>query len=77
MEFNVGVILAPNDFSYYLNISQFDDYVQFKAYKIESYWDEGDRHNRTNLPLVPCKVEDFYEPYGPLRDVFNVAIPYA
>ena len=77
MDFNVGIMLWPNDFGHFPNISSHEEYVQFRAYKVVDYWDNGRAYNVTNLTLVPCKAEDFHEGYGPLRDVFKEVITYA
>ena len=54
LDFNVGIMLWPNDFSHFPNVSWFEDYVQFRAYKVNSYWDNGRRYNVSNLTLEPC-----------------------
>ena len=37
MGFNVGIMLQPNDFSSFINMTDVEDYVFFKAYKA-SMW---------------------------------------
>ena len=39
MDFNVGIILWPNDFSYLINMTEVEDYVQFEAVLNHWKWD--------------------------------------
>ena len=77
MEFNVGVILWPNDYSHHINMSLVDDYVQFEAMLNHYTWDNGRKINRTKVQMVPCSADVFYEPYGPQRDGLLNILPYA
>ena len=40
MDFNVGIILWPNDFSYLINMTEVEDYVQFEAALNQWTWDK-------------------------------------
>ena len=40
MDFNIGIILWPNDFSYLINMTEVEDYVQFEAALNQWTWDK-------------------------------------
>ena len=40
MDFNIGIILRPNDFSHYINMTDVEDYVFFAALE-GSMWGEN------------------------------------
>ena len=80
MDFNVGIILWPNNYSYLINMTEVEDYVQFKAALNHWIWDEkikGRKLNMIELPMVPCSADKFYEPYGPMREPILAATPFA
>ena len=67
MDFNAGIILWPNNFSHYINMTEVEDYVQFEAVLNHWTWDNGRKINMIELPMVPCSAYKLYEPYGPMR----------
>ena len=77
MDFNVGIILWPDDWSHYIKMSDVEDYVQFEATVDHWSWDNGRVLNQTIIPIAPCSIDKFHEPYGPLKDVFQDAMPFA
>ena len=77
MDFNVGIILCPDDWSHIINMTEVEDYVQLEAAVDHWSWDNGRVLNKTMIPLVPCSIDKFHEPYGPLRDILLSAIPFA
>ena len=79
MDFNIGIILHPNDFGHFINMTEVEDYVQFEAQLTHFSVNENKNRvlNLTNLTMVPCTKESFHEPYDPLRDVLLSATPYA
>ena len=76
MDFNIGIILRPNDFSHYINMTDVEDYVFFAALEGSMWGENPTKWEVTWLELVPCSSNMFNEPYGPIRDIYLEAIPY-
>ena len=80
MDFNVGIILWPNNFDYLINMTEVEDYVKFEAVLNHWTWnkeEKGWRLSVKSLPLVPCSSDKFYEPYGPRKEAWNNVISLA
>ena len=80
MDFNVGIILYPNVMDHLNNMTEIEDYVQFEATLNYWAWDNvenGYKLNVTELPLVPCSLDKFHEPYSPMRENLKSSIPFA
>ena len=68
MEFNVGFALFRNDWTSMNNMSLIEDYVYWEA-SINSFEfkDGASVQHKTILSMGPCSLDNFYEPYGPLK----------